>query len=87
MSFRILTNLPLGAVLWPAFLTACILEMIVFAVADPLQLHWPGGQAADLSPMAIYTLAFFAFWVMSFLCGVMVLLLARTPQQINADTD
>lgn len=87
MSFRILTQLPLGAVLWPAFLTACILEMLVFAVADPLYLHWPGGQGAELSPMAAYTLAFFAFWVMSVACGVMVLLLARSPQDINAEQE
>lgn len=45
---------------WPAFLAAAVMEMLVFAFVDPLELHWLG----DLgwSRQGIYTLAFFAFW-------------------------
>jgi hypothetical protein len=82
----ILRSLPLAAVIWPAFLVACLLEMLVFAVADPLRLHWPGGGQAGLSPLAVYSLAFFAFWASCALCGLLVLVLTRSPQQVNDDT-
>ena len=32
-------------ILWPAFLMAGVLEMLVFAVVDPAELHWFGGPA------------------------------------------
>ncbi len=49
-------------VLWPAFVGACALEMLVFAMVDPAALHWPGGASLALSDLALYSLAFFAFW-------------------------
>jgi NO-binding membrane sensor protein with MHYT domain len=48
---------------WPAFLMAGVLEVLVFAVVDPGALHWFGAQAVELSAPAVYTLAFFVFWV------------------------
>jgi hypothetical protein len=48
-------------VLWPAFLAAGVLEMLVFALVDPSELQRLGDGAA-LSRQAIYTLAFFVFW-------------------------
>ena len=47
---------------WPAFLLACLLEMLVFALVDPQDLHW-FGQPVELSRQTVYTLAFFAFWL------------------------
>jgi hypothetical protein len=29
-------------IMWPAFLSAGVLEMLVFAVVDPQDLHWMG---------------------------------------------
>ena len=49
---------------WPAFLVAGVLEMLVFAMVDPADLHW-FGQPLDMSRQAIYTLGFFAFWLMT----------------------
>ena len=49
---------------WPAFLLACLLEMLVFALVDPQDLHW-FGQPIELSRQAVYTLAFFVFWALS----------------------
>lgn len=46
---------------WPAFLLAAVLEMVVFAMVDPGDLHW-FGQPLDWSRQAVYTVAFFAFW-------------------------
>lgn len=42
---------------WPAFLVAGILEMLVFAMVDPQDLHW-FGQPLTLSRQGVYTLAF-----------------------------
>lgn len=49
-------------VLWPAFLMAGVLEIGVFALVDPSELHWPGGATIELSRQAVYSLAFLAFW-------------------------
>jgi hypothetical protein len=64
-----------GWILWPSFLAACLLEGLVFAVVDPAQLHWPD-QVGSLSSQAIYTLAFFAFWIINMACCRVVLGLA-----------
>ena len=48
-------------VVWPAFLVAGVLEMLVFAMVDPQDLHW-AGQPLELSRQGIYTVAFFVFW-------------------------
>jgi hypothetical protein len=45
-------------VLWPSFVMAAVLEMLVFWVVDPGELM----ATAALSRMALYTLAFFVFW-------------------------
>ena len=50
------------AVGWPAFLGAAVLEMLVFSVVDPGQLHGFGGAALELGATAVYSLAFFVFW-------------------------
>ena len=49
-------------ILWPAFLMAGVLEMLVFALVDPGSLHWFGGAPMEWPASAIYTLALFAFW-------------------------
>ena len=86
MPLGVVRSLPLAAVVWPAFLVACLLEMLVFAVADPLRLHWPGRAMADMSPLASYSVAFFVFWASCALCGLLVLVLTRSPQQVNDDS-
>jgi hypothetical protein len=42
---------------WPAFLVAGMLEMLVFAMVDPQDLHW-FGQPLEMSRQGIYTLVF-----------------------------
>ena len=49
---------------WPAFLVAGLLEMLVFAMVDPSDLHW-FGEPLGLSRQGVYTLAFFLFWAMT----------------------
>ncbi len=67
---------------WPAFLVAGMLEMLVFAMVDPQDLHW-FGQPLDLSRQAIYTLAFFAFWSMTMASSALTTLLSLSPFEVN----
>lgn len=69
-------------VLWPAFLMAGVLEMGVFALVDPNELHWPGGATIELSRQAVYSLAFLAFWAVVALASAITAVLMQA-----ADTD
>ena len=74
------------SVLWSAFLMAAVLEMVVFALVDPDNLRWFGGDSLDLSPRAVYTAAFFVFWaVISAGAGLAVLLCTRPDDQLHDD--
>ena len=67
------------SVLWSAFLMAAVLEMVVFALVDPGDLRWFGGEALDLSPRAVYTLAFFVFWAVIAVGAALAVLLCSRP--------
>ena len=69
-------------IVWPAFLVAGLLEMLVFAFVDPQDLHW-FGQDLDLSRQAIYTLAFFAFWALAMLSSALTTLLGLPSAEVN----
>jgi hypothetical protein len=49
-------------VLWPAFLMAGVLEMLVFAVVDPSDLRWFGAEPIAWPLTAIYSVTFLIFW-------------------------
>jgi hypothetical protein len=70
------------SIVWPAFLMAGLLEVVVFSVVDPQDLHWLS-QPLELSRKAIYTLSFFVFWGVTTLSGVLTTLLARSPFEVN----
>jgi hypothetical protein len=72
----------LMAVVWPAFMAACVLELLVFAVADPLDMHW-GGMPLGLSRQAVYAIAFFAFWAVATAACASTILLRMTSEEIN----
>ena len=66
----------LMVVAWPAFLASCVLEALVFAMIDPLELTW--GQAhLGWSRQAVYTLAFFVFWGVVAVAATLALVLAH----------
>ncbi len=71
------------AVLWPAFLMAGVLEMIVFSVVDPQQLHGFGGEALGWSSTAVYTVAFFVFWGVIAVAGFLTEVLDASAEQVN----
>lgn len=68
---------------WPAFLMAGILEMLVFAMVDPHDLHWFGSQPLEISRQGIYTLSFFVFWGVTMLSSALTTLLAVSPFELN----
>ena len=67
---------------WPAFLVAGILEMLVFAMVDPRDLHW-FGQPVELSRQGVYTVAFFVFWGITMLSSGLTTLLSMSPFEVN----
>jgi hypothetical protein len=76
------------AVLWPAFLMAGVLEMLVFALVDPTQLRPFGGAPPGWSSTAVYSLAFFVFWGVIALAAWLTDLLQRGADEVNAsDSD
>jgi tryptophan-rich sensory protein len=72
-------------ILWPSFLAACLLEVLVFALVDPGEVHW-FGQMPQPSRQSVYSVAFFLFWLITMACSGMVLWLARSEQNINAQS-
>lgn len=67
---------------WPAFLAACLLEALVFSAVDPSEVHWPG-QTSPPSRMAVYTAAFFSFWLIAMASSSLVLWLNKPPRDVN----
>ena len=72
-----------AAILWPAFLVAAVLEILVFAFVDPLTLHTASGQALALSSSAVYSIAFFVFWACISTACALTVLLERSAEELN----
>lgn len=69
-------------IVWPAFLVACILEVLVFALVDPQELRWQGEPLA-LSRQGIYTVGFFVFWAAAMVSSGLTTLLSMSPFEVN----
>jgi hypothetical protein len=67
---------------WPAFLMAGVMEVVVFAFVDPLDLHWFGQQLL-FSRQGVYTAAFFVFWAIAMLSSALTTLLSMSPFELN----
>lgn len=76
----------IGWVVWPAFLAACLAELLVFALVDPSELHWRG-EALEWSRQAVYAGAFFVFWLLAMGSSALTVLLARSAQDVNRSAD
>jgi hypothetical protein len=74
-------------IVWPAFLMAGVLEMLVFAVIDPGDLHWFGGPAIAWSASAVYTVTFLIFWSVVSTAGAMTALLLLEPEAVNQQAE
>ncbi|WP_137916830.1 hypothetical protein [Hydrogenophaga sp. 2FB] len=71
---------------WPAFLLAAVLEMLVFAMVDPSDLHWRGGRPVEASRQAVYTMAFFVFWAVTAASSALTLWLISKPGVISCSS-
>jgi len=69
-------------IVWPAFLGACVLELLVFAVVDPAELRW-GSYTLDWSRQAVYTVSFFVFWIVTMGACALTTLLRLDPSEVN----
>ncbi|MEY4737122.1 MAG: hypothetical protein RL302_1441 [Pseudomonadota bacterium] len=67
---------------WPSFLMAGVLEMLVFSLVDPEDLHWFGHQL-EFSRQGIYTVSFFVFWLVASLSSALTTLLSLSSSEIN----
>lgn len=70
---------------WPAFLVACVLDVLVFAMVDPQDLHW-FGQPIEIARQGVYTVAFFVFWVIAMVSSGLTTLLSMSPFEVNRCT-
>jgi len=50
-------------ILWPAFVMAGVLEMMVFAVMDPDSMQWFGVEPLHWTRTAVYSVTFLIFWM------------------------
>ncbi len=73
-----------AAVLWSGFLVAAALELAVFAFVDPQSLHGLSGALLHASTTAVYSLAFFVFWVAGAAGAALSLLLDGSADDVNA---
>ena len=69
-------------VLWPSFIVGGIAEGIFFTLFDPMDLHLFGEPLA-LSRTAVYTIVFFAFWLMAAGSSALTCFLQRPAADIN----
>ncbi|MBC7918139.1 MAG: hypothetical protein H7Y28_10060 [Rhodoferax sp.] len=67
---------------WPSFLMAGVMEVLVFALVDPQDLHW-FGHALEMSRQSVYTLSFFVFWLITGIGSALTALLAMPPAEVN----
>lgn len=69
-------------IVWPAFLAAGVMEMLVFAAFDPQDMQWLG-RGVEWSRTGIYTVAFFAFWLVFVGAGYLTILLSLPNDELN----
>ena len=70
-------------ILWPAFIVACALELLVFALVDPVELHGFGSVQLGWWTQAVYSAAFLIFWALASAASAMTVLLLREPAELN----
>ncbi|MGD8350092.1 MAG: hypothetical protein PVI79_12675 [Gammaproteobacteria bacterium] len=56
------------AVLWPSFVVAIGATGLFFSAFHPRELM-PFNLDLEVSPLAVYSIGFFVFWLIGILCG------------------
>jgi len=63
-------------VLWPSFLVACAAEALFFTLFDPGDLA-VFGETLSAGHMAVYSIGFFLFWLMTAASSALTCLLQQ----------
>jgi hypothetical protein len=69
-------------ILWPAFLVAGVIEILLFAAFDPLEIRWFGGLVG-WKPVAIYSVVFLVLWMLVASAGALTILLRLTGEEVD----
>ena len=69
-------------IIWSAFLTAALAELIFFAIFDPFDLHF-FGTPLDLPREAIYTMGFFGFWALGITSAALAFVLEGNEEAVD----
>jgi hypothetical protein len=72
-------------IIWPAFLVAGLIELVVFGMFDPDDMQW-FGQQMPLSRQGVYTVSFFVFWSLTIVSSSLTLLLANSFNGTEAES-
>lgn len=70
------------SVLWPSFVAACLVEMVVFASFDPQDWHFFGMEEQQ-SAETVYSIGFFCFWIITTLASLGTWNLTRSATELN----
>ena len=68
--------------LWPSFLMACFLEVLIYAVVDPDWLEFLG-RPIECSRSTVYSISFFIFWISTSISSALTTLLSQSPFERN----
>lgn len=69
-------------IVWPAFLMAGVLEILVFSMVSPQDFRWLAHTLA-WSSEAIYTGIFFLMWAVAVVACGLTALLSLTAEEVN----
>ncbi|MCC7548831.1 MAG: hypothetical protein IT532_13780 [Burkholderiales bacterium] len=69
-------------ILWPAFVIAGAAEAVFFTVFDPRDLRLYG-EPLEASRTAIYSVGFFALWLVAAASSALTIFFQRTAAEIN----
>ena len=67
-------------VLWPSFLVAIVAEGFFFSIFDPQDLSLFGTDPG-VTPLAVYSVGFFCFWLFCSLASMLTCYLIGVPDE------
>lgn len=73
-------------VLWPSFLAAGVAVTLFFTLVNPRELYL-FGEVVSFSPIATYSIGFFAFWALCASSSLLTLYLCCTPDHGRKRTE
>ena len=71
----------LAIVVWPSFLAACLGTMLFFAGVDATRLQDAFVSDTRFGDMAVYSVGFFFFWLISLVAASLATWLLRTERR------